>query len=147
MSRFESYLGNNWCAEAIVLKYQEYIRIPYVPKDMVWLQDGHIEDSTKSAEWNREFVEKNHKKWVKERNALTKKRKTMWAEIQEMIRFDMWDTLDRKLTDGDIDRLFEKYFDKYESDSFDYMLSMISNELNDIRSMDWFKDKPDYNYV
>ena len=146
MSRFEKYLGKNWTRDSIVDKYQEYMRIPYTPQNMTWLFEGHIEDATKSAEWNKQFVEGNHKAWVKERKALKKKREKMWEEIQEMIRFYIWIELDRKLTDGDVDRLFTRYSDK-SHDGFTYFLQMVDEEIELIKEMDWFKDKPDYNYV
>ena len=146
MSRFEKYLGNNWTRDGIVDKYQEYMRIPYTPQNMTWLFEGHIEDKTKSKEWNEQFVEDNHKAWAKERRALKRKREKMWAEIQEVIRFYIWEELDRKLTEGDIDRLYARYNER-SHDGFTYFLSFVDEEIAAIKEMDWFKDKPDYNYV
>ena len=147
MSRFEKYLGNNWTRDGIVDKYQEYMRIPYTPQNMTWLFEGHIEDKTKSEEWNKQFVENNHKAWIKERKALKRKRDRMWSEIQEMVRFYIWEELDRKLTEGDIDRYFEKFHDRFLCEGFSYFLDSVDNEIEEIKEMDWFKDKPDYNYV
>lgn len=147
MNRFESYLGKNWHKQAIVARYCEYTCIPYTPSDKKWLQDGYIEDPSKSEEWNRQFVEKNHEEWVKARKSLQRKRDKTWKEIQEMVRFCIWDELARKLSEGDIDRLFEKWREHYMDDGFKYFLSMVDVEIAEIKEMDWFKDKPDYNYI
>lgn len=147
MSRFESYLGKYWHKNAIMDRYREYAGVPYTPPDKNWLRDGHIEDPAKSDEWNRQFVEQNHAEWVKARNSLQRKRDKTWKEVQEMVRFYIWDELERKLSDGDIDRLFEKWRERYMGDGFKYFLSMVDAEIEEIKAMDWFQDKPDYEYV
>ena len=145
MSRFINYLNNNWDRDSLVLQYEKYMTIPYTPQNIVWLFDGHIEDSSKSKEWNRQFVEDNHKAWIKERKTLKKRRENMWKECQEMIRFYIWDSLDQKLSDNDVDRLFIQYSDRFLSDGFRSFISLIDAEIAEIKEMDWFKDIPDSN--
>lgn len=146
MSRFEQYLGKNWGWETAAAKFAEYDATPYRP-DLPWLKDGHIEDETKSVIWNKEFVQKSQEAYKKARRLLEKKRTALLSEAKEMLKFAMWDELDRKLTDGDIDRYYMRFYDRYHSDGFGYMCSMIESEVEEIKEMDWFKDKPDYNCV
>lgn len=146
MSRFESYLGNNWDWETAVAKYAEYDAAPYRP-DLPWVKEGHIEDENKSVAWNKEFVRENHNAYKRARRLLERKRADLLNEAKEMLKFAMWDELGRKLTDGDIDRYYERFYDRYHSDGYGYMCSMIAMEVEEIKEMDWFKDKPDYNYV
>ena len=48
--------------------------------------------------------------------------------------------------DEHIDRLYARYNER-SHDGFTYFLSFVDEEIAAIREMDWFKDKPDYNYV
>ena len=56
-----------------------------------------------------------------------------------MIKYLMCEELDWKLSDADIDRYFSRWYDRYHSDGFSYMCSMIQSNLEDIMTMDWFQ--------
>lgn len=146
MSRFEQYLGRNWSWENAVAKYAEHDAVPYSPH-LPWVKDGHVEVESKSVAWNKEFVQQCQIDYKKARKKLEKKRAALLNEATEILKFVMWDELDRKLTDDDIDRYYMRFYDRYRDDGFEYMCSMIELEIDEIKTMDWFKDKPDYNYV
>lgn len=146
MSRFEQYLGKNWSWDSAIAKFAEYDAAPYRPQ-LPWLKEGHIEDETKSVAWNKEFVTKSRNAYMVARRTLERKRAALLNEAKEILKFVMWDELERKLSDGDIDRYYLRFYERYHSDGHGYMCAMIASELEEIKDMDWFKDKPDYNYV
>ena len=146
MSKFESVANTNIDWDDIQRKYKEYLSVPYVP-DLPWVNNGHIEDPSQSKAWNEEFVHKKQTAYKKARTALKKKRANLLNECAEMIKSLIWRELDSKLSDADIERYYERWYERYHDDGFDYMCSMMQAEIAEIKEMDWFKDRPDYNYV
>jgi hypothetical protein len=119
-------------------RYRQYVAFSCKPLTQR-LRADHIEDEDKSVKWNRQFVEDTNKKHDDEVKALNRKKNSILAEAHNMVKYLICDELDWKLTDDDIDRLFNLWYDRYHDDGFPYMCHQIEYECDTIRRMDWFQ--------
>jgi hypothetical protein len=126
----------NW--DKAVAKYEECVNFSCRPLTRK-LRPDHIEDEDRSVKWNRQFVEDQNKKHDDEVKSLNRKKNALREEANDMVKFMICEELDWKLTDADVDRLFDRWYSKYHDDGYRYMCHEIENECDDIRKMDWFK--------
>jgi hypothetical protein len=122
-------------ANSVYRQYENFSCKPATKK----LRPDHVEDEDKSVKWNRQFVEDNNKKHAEEVKDLNQKKNALLMEAREMVKYLIGNTLEWKLTDADIDRYFDEWYDRYREDGFAYMCHHIECECNDIRKMDWWK--------
>ena len=137
-SRYEHMAEKGACWEKARLKYDAYTNFSCKPITKK-LRPDHVEDEDKSVKWNRQFVEDNNKKHAEEVAELNRKKNALLIEARDMVKYMICDELDWKLTDDDVDRLFNRWYEHYHSDGFRYMCQMIEAECDEIREMDWFK--------
>lgn len=136
---YAKYASKNITWDSPVEKYKEYDTIPYRPEGSK-LPETHVENMDKSVRWNQQFIKDHNDAWDKARKALDRKRSTIIAEAHGMIKYLMGEELDWKLSDGDLERYFSHWYERYHSDGFAYMCDMIQSNLSDIMDMDWFKN-------
>lgn len=137
-SRYAYMAEKGACWEKARLKYDAYVNLSCKPTTKK-LRPDHVEDEDKSVKWNRQFVEANNNKHANEVKELNRKKNALLVEAQNMVKCMICEELDWKLTDDDIDRLFNRWYDRYHSDGFRYMCNMIESECDAIREMDWWK--------
>ena len=115
--------------------YYDFKCTPTIKK----LRPDHIEDEDKSVKWNRQFVEDNHKKHDNEVKALNKKKNSLREEANDFVRYLICYELDWKLTDEDVERYYQEWYDHWHDDGIEYMLHSIEYACRHIREMDWWK--------
>jgi hypothetical protein len=121
-----------------VAKYDEYVNFSCRPATRK-LRPDHVEDEDRSVKWNRQFIEENNKKHDNEVKSLNCKKNALLEDANNMVKYMIHEELDWKLTDADVERMFESWYSHYHEDGFHYMCHEIENHCDDIRKMDWWQ--------
>lgn len=119
------------------IRFERYYGFDCKPT-MKRLKADHIEDEDKSVKWNRQFIEDNHQKYDEAVKDLNRKKNTLRQEAENFVKYMIGYELDWKLSDDDIDRYYNCWYERYHDDGLYSMMSSIESECDFIRNMDWW---------